>query len=82
MPTHRARRSAWALALLSCAVAAACSKSADAELRALKDEACACKSKACAVEVGGKLTQAAAAREFGEAKVAMEASACLAALGE
>lgn len=84
MRTHPARLATWAFCLMACAVGAACAKSPHSELRELKDQACACKNKACAVEVGGKLAKVAAERELGEAeaKIAIEASTCLAALGE
>lgn len=84
MRTPPARLATWAFCLMVGAVSAACAKSPHSELRELKEQACACKNKACAVEVGGKLAKVAAERELGEAeaKIAIEASTCLAALGE
>lgn len=61
-----------------------CAKDQTQGLRALRDEACACKSKACAAEVGARLSKAAVEGELDEsrARLAIEAGTCLAAFGE
>jgi hypothetical protein len=70
-------------AALVCALAG-CSKSRQDALLELKEEACACKAKPCAVEVGARLARAAAEGEMDEqqARLLMAASSCLAAFGE
>jgi hypothetical protein len=64
--------------------AAACAKDRNVELRELKEAACDCKSRACAAEVGSKLARFAVDSDLDEqqAKLAFEATTCLAALGE
>ncbi len=63
---------------------AACSKDKADQLRELRDEACACKSRECAAAVGGKLAKLAIDSDLDEprARLAIEASSCLAAHGE
>lgn len=63
---------------------AACSKDKADQLRELRDEACACKTRECAAAVGGKLAKLAIDSDLDEAraKLAIEASTCLAAHGE
>lgn len=74
-----------AIALIALALsAAACSKDKADQLRELRDEACACKSRECAAAVGAKLAKLAIDSDLDEprAKLAIEASTCLAAHGE
>jgi hypothetical protein len=63
---------------------AGCRGSDSRHLQTLKDRACACKERECARAVGAALSKAVADTEVDEAgtKLAMEAAACLAALGE
>ena len=64
--------------------AAACAKDGAAEMREIKESACGCKSKECAADVGARLAKAAVESELDEskAKLAIEASTCLATFGE
>lgn len=70
-------------AALVCALTG-CSKSRHDALLELKEEACACKAKPCAIEVGARLARAAAEGEMEDqqARLLMAASTCLAAFGE
>lgn len=53
-------------------------------MREIKESACGCKSKECAADVGARLAKAAVESELDEskAKLAIEASTCLATFGE
>lgn len=81
-----ARRLGLGLGLLAAAGAglAGCAKDQAQSLRALRDEACACKTKECAAGVGRRLAKRAVEGELDEttARLAMEASGCLATFGE
>jgi hypothetical protein len=83
-PTRRSRAHAIAVAALLVLGGGACSKDGASQLRELRDEACACKTRECAAAVGGKLAKLAVDSELDEAraKLAIEATTCLAAHGE
>jgi hypothetical protein len=65
------------------ALVGACNRSSP-DLGELKDAACACKTNACARDVGVKLSKVVLDGELGDrrAKLALEAANCLAAFGQ
>ena len=81
---RRSLRHALTIATIVLLGGAACSKDGASQLRDLRDEACACKTRQCAAAVGGKLAKLAVDSELDEAraKLAIEATTCLAAHGE
>ena len=78
---HRPR--SWSLALLALALVSACGRKTPA-LQTLKEQACACQDVPCARRIGQRISEKVLSTDLDEAsaRLAAEATRCLARLGE